>query len=473
MFRTGYAVSLAIVLAVAASSCGGSSPPPGTSNPPGGGSGDPVGSNARLGWNQTGNSLGEVTQMKFGAYVDNNPRVDLDGVQCGGSSSPFACSGRMPSMTPGSHTLELVAYVIENGRDVESGRSLPLQVTVTGTTASAEAPGAPANQQTTSDGVALRLDTVATGVQAVTALAFSRDGLVLIGERRGRIHVGPAANMRPGASLAEHPAAIELDDVHVSLPDTGGLLALALDPAFERTRFVYALYTAEARNGGWRFRIARFREAGGRLGERAVVFDGLPASPRHPAGALGFGADGKLYAAFDDGGNAQDAARPSSHNGKMVRLNSDGSTPQDLASPVFESDFRSPRGFDWHPRSGALWIADAVSADAETLRVRAIDARRSGPALRDSLRLPQATDAAAVAFARGTLMPVLEGDLFVASRQGRHLLRLRIDRRDPMRVVGSERLFAGAAGSFTAVASGPDGALYVGTDSAVLRIGPR
>lgn len=471
MFRMGCVVSLAVVFAA---SCGGGGTPPGSSNPPGGGSGDPIGSNARLGWNQSGASLGEVTQMKFGAYIDSNPRVELSGVQCEGSGSPFQCTGRMPSMTAGSHTLELVAYVIENGRTIESGRSAPLQVTVSGATAGANgSSSAPASQQTTTDGVELRIDAVATGLQAVTTLAFSRDGLVVIGERRGRIHLETASTVRAAASFAEKPAAVEIDDVHPASPDAGGLLSLALDPAFDRTRFVYALYTVEARGGGVRFRIARFREAGGRLGERAVLFDSLPASPRRPAGALAFGADGKLYVAFDDGGNAADAARPSSYSGKMVRLNADGSAPADQASAVYESDLRSPRGFDWHPRSGALWIADAVTADNETLRVRAIDPRRSGPPLRDALRLPPATDAAAVAFARGTLMPVLEGDLFAASQQVAPLPRLRIDRRDPMRVIGSERLFPGVAGPFTAVASGPDGALYVGTDTSVLRIGPK
>jgi glucose/arabinose dehydrogenase len=469
MFRMGCLLPLAIVFAA---SCGGSSPPPGSQNPPGGGTGDPIGSTTRLGWNQSGTSLGDVTQMKYGAYVDNNPRADLTSVQCEGSSSPFQCSGRMPSMTPGSHTLELVAYVLDAGRAIESGRSAPLQVTV-GATAGADGTArAPATQQTTGDGVELRLDTMITGVQGVTALAFSRDGLVLIGERRGRILVESAATLQPGASLADKPPAMELDDVHVSLPDTGGLLALALDPAFERTRFVYALYTAEARNGGWRFRIARFREAGGKLGERAVVFDGLPAAPRRPSGALAFGADGKLYAAFDDGGNAADAGRPSTYSGKLVRLNADGSTPSDSSDPVLETNLRSPRGFDWHPRSGALWTADAVSAENETLRVRASDPRRPGPALRDVRSLPPSTDPAAVAFARGSLLPLLEGDLFVASRQGRHLLRLRFDRRDPMRVIGTERLFSGLA-PFTAVASGPDGALYAGTDTSVLRVGPR
>jgi glucose/arabinose dehydrogenase len=261
--------------------------------------------------------------------------------------------------------------------------------------------------------------------------------------------------------------------VHLPAPDTGGLLALALDPAFERTRFVYALYTVEARDGGARFRLARFREASRQLGERAVLLENLPASPQRPAGALAFGADGKLYVTFDDGGDPSQAGRPSSYSGKLLRFNADGTTPQDDAGrpPVIESDLRSPRGFDWHPGSGALWLAE-TNGDQDAVRVR-VTSTRARPAERDVMALPQGTDPSAVAFAKGTLMPILQGDLFVASRQGRHLLRLRLDRRDAMRVVGTERLFADVAGPVNTVVSGADGALYLGTDTAVLRVSPR
>jgi glucose/arabinose dehydrogenase len=118
-----------------------------------------------------------------------------------------------------------------------------------------------------------------------------------------------------------------------------------------------------------------------------------------------------------------------------------------------------------------LWLAE-TNADKDAVRVR-VTSTRSRPAERDVIALPQGTDPSAVAFAKGTLMPILQGDLFVASRQGRHLLRLRLDRRDAMRVVGTERLFADVAGPVNTVVSGADGALYLGTDTAVLRVSPR
>ncbi len=465
----GCFASLVCLLAVSA--CGGGSNPPGGSDPPSGGSGDRITGNERLGWNQTAGNAGELNRMQFVAYVDGN-RVELSGAACTGSTSPFPCSSRMPSMSAGAHTIELASYVMDGANQLESPRSLPLRVTVVSATAGAGSSNVGASQQTTADGIALRLDPVATGMQGVTALALSRDGLLIIGERRGRILIESAATVTAGASLASNPAAIELPGVYLPGPDAGGLLALALDPAFERTRFVYALYTVEARDGGARFRVARFREASRHLGERAVLLDNLPASPQRPAGALAFGADGKLYVALDDGGDPSQAARASSYSGKLLRLNADGTTPPDEAGPpVIESNLRSPRGFDWHPGSGALWLAE-TNGDKETLRVRATSTRsRAGE--HDVMSLPQGTDASAVAFAKGTLMPIVHGDLFVASRQGRHLLRLRIDRRDANRVVGSERLFADVAGPVNTVTSGADGAIYLGTDTAVLRISPR
>jgi glucose/arabinose dehydrogenase len=470
MVRRGCLASLVCLLAVSA--CGGGSNPPGGSDPPGGDAGDRITGNERLGWNQVADNAGELNRMQFAAYVDGN-RVDLVGAACTGSTSPFTCSSRMPSMTPGAHTIELASYVMDGGDRVESGRSAPLRVTVVAATAGAGPSNPTASQQTTSDGVALRLDSVATDLHGVTAMAFSSDGLLIIGERRGRILIESVAATPAGASLASNPPAIELHDVHLPAPDVGGLLALALDPAFERTRFVYALYTIEARDGVPGFRVARFREASRQLGERAVLLENLPASPERPAGALAFGADGKLYVTFDDGGDPSQSARASSYSGKLLRLNADGTTPQDQAGrpPVVESDLRSPRGFDWHPGSGALWLAD-TNGNRDALRVRGASTR-SRPAQREVMALPQGTDASSVAFAKGTLMPILHGDLFVASRQGRHLLRLRIDRRDANRVVATERLFADVAGPVNTVASGADGALYLGTDTAVLRISPR
>jgi quinoprotein glucose dehydrogenase len=472
--RLGWTALLVFALAAG---CGGKSDP--NSPDSGNAGGDRITGNERLGWNQSASSADELNRFRFVAYVDGT-RVELTGVQCSEAGGTFQCASRLPPMTPGAHTIELASYTTDSGQRLEGPRSAPLRVTVTGAIAGVDPQSRPAaSQQTTADGQALRLDVVAVGVEAVTAIAFSADGFMVVGERSGRIHIVESQALNRDASA---PPALDPDESRTSLLDdvamtgaaTGGLLDLALDPAFVRTRFVYALYTAAAGPEALRFRIVRFREAGGRLGERAVLLDDLPASSERPAGTIAFGPDGKLYAAFDDGGDASQPARPSAYSGKVLRLNPDGTTPQDqpASSPVFASDYRSPRGLDWHPVTGALWIADAAG-EVETIRVIDNGPRHPRTPARSMLPLPRGTDAAAIAFARGSQMPALQGDLFAASASGRHLLRLRLDKRDPTRIVSTERLFPDTAGAITAVVDGPDGALYLGTDRAVLRIGPR
>jgi glucose/arabinose dehydrogenase len=87
--------------------------------------------------------------------------------------------------------------------------------------------------------------------------------------------------------------------------------------------------------------------------------------------------------------------------------------------------------------------------------------------------LPAGTGAAGIAFYRGTAVPAFAGDLFVAADEGRALLRLRFDRRDPTRTVSIERLLDDDGRRVRAVAIGADGLVYVATDRALLRLGPR
>src|SRR6185295_1714176 len=76
--------------------------------------------------------------------------------------------------------------------------------------------------------------------------------------------------------------------------------------------------------------------------------------------ALRFGPDGSLYAAFDDGGDAMVSGDLASLQGKVLRLNRDCTTPADQmgATPMFAAGFHSPRGIEWPPGSGTLWVAE-------------------------------------------------------------------------------------------------------------------
>jgi glucose/arabinose dehydrogenase len=179
------------------------------------------------------------------------------------------------------------------------------------------------------------------------------------------------------------------------------------------------------------------------------------------------GPDRKLYIAFDDGGSAEAAARASEWNGKILRLNADGGTPDDqpAASPVFWSGLRSPRGLAW-TSDGTLWVTEARRDRAERLLSLAIASPRPRRAAeRASFTLPQPFGARSLAVHPG-------GDLYVAANDAAYLLRVRFDPMDPRRIGASERLLEGRIGPVRAVAIDDDGAIYVAGASALWRLSP-
>ncbi|MGW6421700.1 PQQ-dependent sugar dehydrogenase [Nocardia sp. NPDC055053] len=183
---------------------------------------------------------------------------------------------------------------------------------------------------------------VARGIDVPWGLAFLPDGTALVAERdSGRIlRVAPG---REPELFAEVPG--------VAAGGEGGLLGLAVAADYDRTRYVYAYFTAEDDN-----RIVRFRP-----GEPAeVVFDGIAKAGNHNGGRIAFGPDGMLYVGTGDAGRsglAQDAASP---NGKILRITPDGApapgnpTP---GSPVYSLGHRNVQGLAWDG-TGALYAAE-------------------------------------------------------------------------------------------------------------------
>jgi glucose/arabinose dehydrogenase len=458
----------ASILAGTLAACGGSSPPPSTSDPSSGG--ERISGSERLGWNQAAGSQAELATFRHAAYIDTSTRVELTDVSCGSlSNGVSACSSRMPAMSTGAHTIELVSFVVDGTNTIESGRSAALRVTVTGVTTGSPSPtpAAPAASTLvhTNDGLELRLDLITSQLESPTAIAPAPDGRVFVAERDGRVRV-----ITNGA-LDPQPA-IVIYEVLMTPSLEGGLLALALDAEFERTHFVYAAYTVSASQGTRQFRVVRYREVDGRLGERVVLLDAVPAAPR-PAASLGVGPDGHLYVAFDAAGGNGRVAALASYSGKILRLASDGTAPRDqgLGQLAVAADLQSPRGLDWHPATGALWVADAKRADVEELRI--VSASSPNTAARNRLTLPPGSGASDLAFYRGTLMSAMSGDLLVAAADGHCLLRMRLDKRDPARVVSTERLLQDVGSPIRAVATSTDGTIYVAADTGLLRLGPR
>jgi glucose/arabinose dehydrogenase len=444
---------------VVAAACGGNGTPP--SPQPGPGGGETISGSERVGWNQSAADAAELATFRYAIYVDG-ARSEIADVSCSAAATAFACSGRLPAMTAGSHVLELATFVLSGSDPIESPRSSPLTVTVRGVTAgSGDSSASVPASLVTSDGVRLAVETVADGFDRPSDLAIAADGQIFVAEQEGRVWL-----LQPGASRPR--LAAELDEVF--LPGAaGGLLAIALDPQFERSRHVYVLHTASDRRGGAVFRLARLREAGGTLGERAVMLDGVRASTDRPSAVVRFGPDGKLYVALDDGGRVDEAERLSSYSGKVLRVNADGSIPADqpAASPVHAMRVESPRGLDWQPGTATLWVADARAGAP-----RALAFARTGrdPAASPSavVNLPAERLSAGAQFHPGTGIRAFAGDLLLAA--GDALLRVRVD--PALERAAVERFFEGAPGSVRAVTIGGDGAIYVATATAVVRLRP-
>ena len=108
-----------LITVLAAAACG-SSPPPAPSPGPGGGSGGSITGRERIGWDQPADSTSELATFQYAIYVDGTRSIVTE-TSCSGSAgtSGYACSGRLPVMSNGAHTLSLATFIDADGEILE------------------------------------------------------------------------------------------------------------------------------------------------------------------------------------------------------------------------------------------------------------------------------------------------------------------------------------------------------------------
>ena len=415
----------------------------------------------RLGWTQQAADAVQISSFLYALYVDGN-RMPLSNATCTtAASGTFDCSAPIPTLSTGAHTIELATFVVEGAVTLESSRSAALRILFSGPSTFS----VPALLVVTAERVQLNLTPVADGLHLPSDIAFAADGSIFIAERRGAVRM-----MRDGALAAD--SALDLSDA-MTRPE-GGLLAIALDPAFGENGFLYALYAVDAPRNGVEFTLARFRYGNGKLTDRAVLLDRTTASSRGASGALRIGPDGKLYVALDSDANGRVAASFATYNGKVLRFNTDATTPDDqpASNPIYSLEHPQPIALDWQPATGTMWVIDRVGVDAGRLSAVSRHVPQTRVTSRTSYALPAGTGAASAAFYRGTLMPIFKDNLFIAAEMDRQLIRLRFDPENGSRIVSVERLLQDQIGAVRVVAETPDGALFIATESVLYRLAP-
>ncbi|MBV8681926.1 MAG: PQQ-dependent sugar dehydrogenase [Caulobacteraceae bacterium] len=345
---------------------------------------------------------------------------------------------------------------------------------------------------------AYHVETVAEGLDHPWSLAWLPDGRMLVTERPGRLRLisSDGALSPPASGL---PA--------VRAQDTGGLLDVALDPAFAENRLVYLTYL-EPRDGGSGIAVARARltESNG-----APVLDGLTvifrATPNvdnalNVGSRLAFGPDGLLYVTLGDRMTESHQAQDlSSDLGKVVRIASDGSIPTDNpfagapgARPeIFTLGHRNPEGLAFDSARGVLWEHENGPRGGDKVNVIrpglnygwpeiTYGADYTGEPIGSGTQKPgmiqpiyywdPSIAPSGLAVYTGDLFPDWKGDLLVGALKGRRLVRLHLE---DGRVAGEEVLLTELKERIRDVRQGPDGAVYVLTDNAsgrILRLTP-
>jgi len=323
------------------------------------------------------------------------------------------------------------------------------------------------DQFITQDGLQLGVQTLVNQLEIPWSLAFTPDGRLFFTERPGRVRV------YENGALISTPA-LTLDDVQ-SVGEAG-LLGIAIHPNFTQNHFVYLLYTALTSRGAIN-RLARYRELNNTLAERAVLREGMTAASIHDGGRLRFGPDGKLYLTMGDAADAPSAQSLSSLNGKILRLNDDGTTPDDnpFTSPIWSWGHRNPQGLDWHPVTGASWATEhGATGNDEINRVEkgqnygwpVIEGAATHAEMETPARFYSPSIApSGASFYTGTRMPRLRGNFFFATLAGRHIQRVVFDPADATRILTTERWLEARFGRIRDIITGPDGALYFCTSN--------
>jgi len=338
-----------------------------------------------------------------------------------------------------------------------------------------------ANMVVPSQKHAFKLETVVEGVTAPWGLDFLPDGRMLITEKGGALRVADAKGVLMPEPVQGVPT--------VTAKGQGGLLDVAVHPDYASNGWIYLSYSDPGANDSAMTAVIRAKLQGNALVETQQLFKAAAATYRtgnpHFGSRFVFDGKGHVFFSIGDRGqqdDAQDVTRP---NGKVHRINEDGSIPKDnpfvgkagAVESIWSYGHRNPQGLTMHPTTGALYDVEHGPRGGDELNlvekgknygwpVITYGMNYNGTPMTDKTAAPgmeqpltywvPSIAVSSTGFYNGSKFPAWKGSLFLGSLAAQELRRLEVTSAG----VTQEVLFKNV-GRLRDVVMGPDGAIYI------------
>ncbi len=321
-----------------------------------------------------------------------------------------------------------------------------------------------------------KVEVFATGLEVPWAFEWLPSKDMLVTERKGRVRLVSGGKLRP------EPVFV-VPDVEPS--SESGLMDITLHPNFSANSLVYLGYAYN--NDGKRVKVVRYRYDKGTFTEPKVIIENIPGAPNHAGMRADFGPDGKIYVLTGDATDWNLAQKLDSLAGKTLRLNDDGSVPDDnpfIKTPgarpeIWSFGHRNAQGVDWQPGTGRMFqtehgpsFFEGKGSGGDEFNLVERGANLGWPEIhhnekREGMVSPLLEYSPACAPASGTFydgsqFPGFKGNYFFGCLRGARIIRVVLD---GAKVSYQEDLLSGVFGRIREVAQGPDGYIYFSTSN--------
>ena len=312
------------------------------------------------------------------------------------------------------------------------------------------------------------------------SVVFPQGNRILIAERTGTIRevVDGVLNLEAIFSLEEVTAVGE-----------GGLMGMALHPDYDQNRYVYVCY-ATTLGGGMIDRVVRMVDTPGKMQLDMVILDNIPAARFHAGCRLKFGPDEKLYITTGDALAPDLAQDINSLAGKILRINDDGSIPEDNPFPnslIYSIGHRNPQGISWDWTSGIMFTSEHGPSGfdgpggGDEINIIIPGGNYGWPlvshdevlegTINPIIQFTPAEAPASLLFYDRDILPFFTGNLFFGALRGEGVMRLILDE-DGKTIKDFEKIVSNV-GRVREVTIGPDGFIYFTTSNQDGRAAPR